>query len=199
MVCFGHGAATPTPSEDPAPLQLLFLLLPEASLSYFLCSESIQYCRSRAFKLHAHISTAGNMEVMPGVKRERKKRRCTSSRSNFQHNVSTLEPSLLHYRLHNQRIFQNMLPFAPLKLNPLEPLRCWPPFSLCLAACHCSLVPPLLYTLHSPNTFILHKYLSPNTWQAILQSQITESDYSINPGKLWLLNSSHKKQRTLRL
>ncbi len=27
----------------------------------------------------------------------------------------------------------------------------------------------------------------------------TESDYSINSGKLWLLNSSHKKQRTLRL
>lgn len=171
-VCFGHGAATPTPSEDPAPLQSLFLLLPEASLSYFLCSESIQYCRSRAFKLHAHIPTAGNMEVMPGVKRERKKRKCTSSRSNFQHNVSALEPSLLHYRLHDQRIFQNMLPFALLKLNPLEPLRCWPPFSLCLAACHRSLVPPLFYTLHSPNTFILHKYLSPNIWQAILQSQI---------------------------
>jgi hypothetical protein len=36
----------------------------------------------------------------------------------------------------------------------LEPLRCWPPFSLCLAACHRSLVPPLLYTLHSLNTFI---------------------------------------------
>lgn len=73
----------------------------------------------------------------------------TCSRSNFKNNVSAFEPRLLHDRLYQKWVLQDMLSLAFLELNPLKPLLRGSPFALRLPTRHGCVVPPCVYSLEA--------------------------------------------------